>query len=253
MGALVSAVLGFDDVTLGYDHHPTVHHLSGEIPSGALLAIVGPNGAGKSTLLKGIIGELKPMSGGIRRADGRRRHTAYLPQQSELDRSFPISVFDLVAMGDWGVIGSFGVLGKAGRARIARALEEVGLEGFDRRQAGTLSRGQLQRALFARLLVQDAPLILLDEPFTALDQRTEQDLLALVARWHQEGRTVLAVMHDLETVRQRFPQTLLLARDPVAWGATAAVMTPENLLRARSISEAWDDGAPRCDVPEAAA
>ena len=249
----MSAVLGFDDVTLGYDHHPAVHHLSGEVPTGALLAIVGPNGAGKSTLLKGIVGELKPISGSIRRAGAGRRQTAYLPQQSDLDRSFPISVFDLVAMGNWGAIGSLGALGGAGRRRIARALEEVGLEGFDRRQAGTLSRGQLQRALFARLLVQDAPLILLDEPFTALDQRTEQDLLALVGRWHDEGRTVLAVMHDLETVRGRFPQTLLMARDTVAWGPTASVMTPENLLRARSISEAWDDDAPRCALPEAAA
>lgn len=246
----MSAVLAFEDVTLGYDHHPAVHHLSGEVPAGALLAVVGPNGAGKSTLLKGIVGDLKPISGRIRRIEGRRRKTAYLPQQSELDRSFPISVFDLVAMGDWGSIGSFGALLGAGRGRVAAALEEVGLEGFDRRQAGTLSRGQLQRALFARLLVQDAPLILLDEPFTALDQRTEKDLLALVGRWHGEGRTVLAVMHDLDTVRASFPQTLLLARDPVAWGETDRVMTPENLLRARNISEAWDDSAPRCEAPE---
>jgi zinc/manganese transport system ATP-binding protein len=249
----MSAVIAFEDVTLGYDRHPAVHHLSGEVPAGALLAIVGPNGAGKSTLLKGIVGELKPLSGRIRRADARRRDTAYLPQQSELDRSFPISVFDLVAMGNWGAIGSLGSLGGTGRRRVASALEEVGLEGFDRRQAGTLSRGQLQRALFARLLVQDAPLILLDEPFTALDQRTEQDLLALVARWHGEGRTVLAVMHDLDTVRARFPRTLLLARDPVAWGETGEVMTNANLLRARSISEAWDEAAPRCESPEIAA
>jgi len=249
----MSAVVAFEDVTLGYDRHPAVHHLSGEVPSGALLAIVGPNGAGKSTLLKGIVGELKPLTGQIRRAASRRRDIAYLPQQSELDRSFPISVFDLVAMGDWGAIGSLRGLCGAGRRRVANALEQVGLEGFDRRQAGTLSRGQLQRALFARLMVQDAPLILLDEPFTAIDQRTEQDLLALVARWHGQGRTVLAVMHDLDTVRSRFPQTLLLARDPVAWGETGQVMTSANLLRARSISEAWDEAAPRCEVPEIAA
>ena len=249
----MSAVIAFDDVTLGYDRHPAVHHLSGEVSSGALLAIVGPNGAGKSTMLKGIVGELKPLTGQIRRAVGRRRYTAYLPQQSELDRSFPISVFDLVAMGDWGTIGSLRGLCGAGRSRVAGALEQVGLEGFDRRQVGTLSRGQLQRALFARLLMQDAPLILLDEPFTALDQRTEQDLLALVGRWHGQGRTVLAVMHDLDTVRARFPQTLLLARDPVAWGDTGQVMTSANLLRARSISEAWDEAASRCEAPEIAA
>ena len=248
----MSAVLRFDDVTLGYDRHPAVHHLTGEVEAGALLAIVGPNGAGKSTLLKGIVGELKPFAGRIQRGATRARDVAYLPQQAELDRDFPNCVFDLVAMGDWPNMGAFGGLGAAGAARVARALRHVGLEGFDERPVGTLSRGQLQRALFARLMVQDARLILLDEPFTAVDQKTERDLMGLVEGWHDEGRTVLAVMHDLDVVRSRFPQTLLLARDAIAWGATGEATSGENLARARAVSEAWDEEAHRC-APKAAA
>ena len=104
----------------------------------------------------------------------------------------------------------------------------------------------MQRALFARLLLQDADVILLDEPFTAIDARTTADLLELVRRWHGESRTVVAVLHDIETVRQAFPQTLLLAREAVAWGETATVLTPENLLKARRMVEAFDSHAVPC-------
>ena len=104
----------------------------------------------------------------------------------------------------------------------------------------------MQRALFARLLLQDADIILLDEPFTAIDARTTADLLELVRRWHGESRTVVAVLHDIETVRQAFPQTLLLAREAVAWGETATVLTPENLLKARRMVEAFDSHAAPC-------
>ena len=105
----------------------------------------------------------------------------------------------------------------------------------------------MQRALFARVLVQDADLILLDEPFNAIDTKTVGDLIALIRRWHGEARTVMVVVHDLELVRQNFPETLLLARQPVAWGETAAALAPENLLRARRFHEAWEDDAPWCE------
>jgi len=122
----------------------------------------------------------------------------------------------------------------------------VGLDGFEHRAIDSLSGGQLQRALFARVLVQDANLILLDEPFNAVDAKTIRVLLSLIQRWHGEGRTVMVVVHDLDLVRQYFPETLLLARRPVAWGKTAEVMTPENLKQAWQIHEAWDDQAPWC-------
>jgi zinc/manganese transport system ATP-binding protein len=234
----------FDDVTLGYGRRPAVHHLAGEIPAGSLTAVVGPNGAGKSTLLKGIVGTLAPLSGAIHRPGARR--LAYLPQAAEIDRSFPLAVYDLVAMGLWSRAGLFGGIGRRDRHRVEEALAAVGLSGFERRPIGTLSGGQMQRALFARLLLQDADLILLDEPFTAIDAKTSADLLALVRRWHDESRTVVAVLHDLDVVRRVFPQTLLIAREPVAWGDTASVLNPENLLRARRMVEAHDPHAEAC-------
>jgi zinc/manganese transport system ATP-binding protein len=239
--------LRFNNLTLGYDRHPAVHHLNGAVESGALVAVVGPNGAGKTTLLKGIVGLLSPLAGTIERGALRAEDVAYLPQTVEIDRSFPISVHDFVAMGLWRKAGLFGGIGRAQRERIATAIATVGLQGFEARTIGTLSGGQMQRALFARLLLQDAPLILLDEPFASIDSQTVRDLLGIVARWHREQRTVVAVLHDLDLVRTRIPQTLLLAREPVAWGATAEVLSAENLLRARRMCEAFDERAEVCE------
>jgi zinc/manganese transport system ATP-binding protein len=248
--------LQFRDVTLGYDRHPAVHHLSGEVAPGALLAVVGPNGAGKSTLFRGLVGIIKPLAGTILTGDLEGRDIAYLPQTADIDRSFPISVFVFVGTGLWRVTGFFGGMGKTGRDRIAQALAAVGLNGFENRTIGTLSGGQMQRMLFARVLLQDARMIVLDEPFNAIDARTSADLLALVRRWHSEKRTVLAALHDMDLVRANFPETLLLARGPVAWGATAEVLTAENLTQARRMCEAFDDSAAACavdDLPSQAA
>ena len=252
----MAAQLQFRDVTLGYDRHPAVHHLNGEVASGALVAVVGPNGAGKSTLFRGIVGILRPLSGSILRGDLDVRDIAYLPQTADIDRSFPIAVFDFVATGLWRSTGFFGGMNRGARERITPALAAVGLNGFENRPIGTLSGGQMQRLLFARVLLQDAPVIVLDEPFNAIDARTSADLLALVQRWHAEQRTVLAALHDIDLVRANFPETLLLARGKVAWGATAEVLTPENLLEARRMCEAFDDSAAACvvdDLPSRAA
>ena len=141
-------------------------------------------------------------------------------------------------MGLWREIGPFGRLAEDHRARVAAAISAVGLTGFEARAIGSLSGGQLQRALFARLLLQDARLVLLDEPFTAIDARTMADLIGVVRRWHGEGRTVVAVLHDVETVRAHFPETLILARELVAHGPTEQVLTAENQFRARQMCEA---------------
>src|ERR1700759_4901567 len=191
----------FRDVTLGYDRHPAVHHLTGEISAGALLAVVGPNGAGKSTLFRGLVGIPKPLSGSISLGGLDARDIAYLPQSADIDRTFPISVFDFVGTGLWRGTGLFGGIGKAAREKILRAIASVGLNGFENRPIGTLSGGQMQRVLFARVLLQDARLIVLDEPFNAIDSKTIADLLTLVKHWHGEGRTVLAALHDMEMVR----------------------------------------------------
>jgi zinc/manganese transport system ATP-binding protein len=242
----VATQLQFRDLTLGYDRHPAVHHLDGAVPRGALMAVVGPNGAGKSTLFKGIVGTLPPLAGRIDLCGLATRDIAYLPQAAELDRSFPINVYDLVSMGLWRQTGLFGGIGARERDLIHHALAAVGLTGFESRAIGTLSGGQMQRVLFARLLLQDARLIVLDEPFTAIDAKTASDLLALVNRWHAEERTVIAALHDIELVRTNFPDVLLLAREPVAWGAAATVLTADNLLAARRMCEAFDEAAAEC-------
>jgi zinc/manganese transport system ATP-binding protein len=237
-----------EDLTVAYRRHPAVHHVSGAFAPNSLTAIVGPNGAGKSTLLKAIMGLLPAAEGRILLDGIRRRDIAYLPQASELDRTFPVTVADLVSLGAWREAGPFGRIGGRALARVLEAIESVGLGGFEGRTIGTLSGGQLQRALFARVLVQDSRLLLLDEPFTAIDTRTVMDLLAVVRRWHGEGRTVIAVLHDMELVRDHFPETLLIARELVGWGQTADVLLPERLREARNLSEAWAED-PRFAAP----
>ena len=234
----MTVALAFQGLSLGYDRRPAVQRLDCEIEAGSLTAVVGPNGAGKSTLLKGVVGALRPLEGAVAFGAAKRKDVAYLPQQSDIDRTFPVSVIDLVAMGLWSRIGGFGALRQKDRATVSDAIAAVGLEGFEQRPIGALSGGQMQRVLFARVLLQDAGLVLLDEPFNAIDARTLADLIDVVKRWHREGRTIMAVLHDVETVRAHFPQTLMLAREMVAHGRTEHVLTAENQFRARQMCEA---------------
>ena len=246
MNAASTPAVTLRDLTVSYRGHPAVHHLSGTFAAGMLTAVVGPNGAGKSTLLGALGGTIHDFEGRIERDPAQR--VAYLPQASALDRSFPVRVHEVVAMGLWSRIGSFGGLRPEDRSGVDQALAAVGLSGFGQRWLGELSAGQAQRVLFARVLMQDAGLILLDEPFNAIDARTTADLLALLHRWKQEARTVIAVLHDLEQVREHFEQVLLLARERVAWGPTAEVLKAEHLFKARQMAEGWDEAAPRCEV-----
>jgi zinc/manganese transport system ATP-binding protein len=224
---------------LAYVGHPAVHHLCGAFSRGSLTAIVGPNGAGKSTLMKGMVGLLRPTAGLIQSAGLGGGGIAYLPQHAEIERRFPISVIQTVLLGYWRRIGLARPVTRELREGAQRALAAVGLAGFERRPIETLSAGQLQRVAFARLIVQDVELILLDEPLSAVDWRTSEDLLHVIVSWHREGRTVAAVLHDLDQVRAHFPDTLLLARECVAWGPTREALMPQNLWRARHLSETW--------------
>ena len=244
--SVAGAAVTVEDLTVAYERHPAIHHIRGYFAAGSLTAIVGPNGAGKSTLVKAIAGTIRPAGGRIRRDPAGPASLAYLPQLSEIERSFPITVLDTVMLGAWRRIGWHRAAGKAEMDAALAALDAVGLAHFEQRGVSTLSAGQFQRVLFARLMVQNAPLILLDEPFTALDTKTTRDLLALVERWHGEGRTIIAVLHDFDQVRAHFPDSLLLARELVAWGPTENVMSADNLLAARRISEAWDENALAC-------
>lgn len=238
----------FKNLTLGYELHPAVHHLNLVIEEGTLSALVGPNGAGKSTLLKGVMGQLMPLEGSIDLHEVDRTEIAYLPQLSQVDRTFPITVEEVVSLGAWRETGAFGRLRTKHKKRVKAALERLGLEGFEKRLLSTLSGGQMQRVLFARLLVQEADLILLDEPFTGIDNKTTLDLLGLIQHWHQSGKTIVAVLHELDLVKQHFPQTILLSRQLIAFGDTASVLTNDNLARARSLNEAFDDHADFCET-----
>lgn len=246
-------LLSFDNLTLGYEAHPAVHHLNYEVKAGSLIALVGPNGAGKSTLFKGIMGQIQPLDGHIQLNGIEKKDIAYLPQLNQLDRSFPISVKELVGLGAWNEVGAFRPLKKQHQHLVEHALAQLNLKGFEKRLISSLSGGQMQRVLFARLLVQNAQLILLDEPFTGVDSRTTHDLLHMIRAWHKEGKTIIAVLHDLEQVHKYFPECLLLSREPIAFGPTNDVLTEENWQRARKLNEAFDEHAVYCgshEVPQ---
>jgi zinc/manganese transport system ATP-binding protein len=246
----LESMITLENLTVSYRQHPALHHVSGTFAEGSLTAVIGPNGAGKSTWLKSIVGSIPKTTGSLKVSTPNAR-VAYLPQLAEIDRSFPINVQDCVMLGFWSVAGAARRVTPTMLGAIEAALKTVGLEGFEARPVGTLSSGQLQRVMFARLLVQDAQLILLDEPFNAVDSRTTQALLPLVSRWHQEQRTVIAVIHDDAQVREFFPQTLLLAREVIAWGPTADVLQEEHLSKARFMAEVWDEDAHACHATSA--
>lgn len=229
------AAIELQRVWLGWRERIAVRDASGTFASGSLTAVVGPNGAGKSTLLKGIMGRLSPLKGTIQLGAGVSNQIACLPQAAELDLSFPISTFDLVALGAWHRMGAWRGVDAEGLDAIEDALRTVGLAGFAQLPIEALSGGQLQRALFARLMLRDAQVILLDEPFAAVDRATTEDLLALLHDWHMQGRTIIAVLHDLDMVRAYFPQTVLLAGQVVEWGPTEQVLSAENLHLARHL------------------
>ncbi len=227
-----------NNVALGWRRESAeaiVHGLNGQFEQGSMTALVGPNGAGKSTLIKGLVQFIKPVQGTIEIAPHLRKQMSLLPQLSDIDRSFPITVYDLVAMGAWRRLGFWRSYSRQESRRIHEALEQVGLSGCCEQLIGTLSGGQMQRALFARLLVRDAQILLLDEPFTAIDEHTQADLMAIMQTWSAQGRTVITVLHDVALARQAFPQALLLARQMVAWGDSARVLSEENLQQARHL------------------
>jgi zinc/manganese transport system ATP-binding protein len=234
-----------DNLSVAYGRRLAVDRVSGEFVPGSLTAVVGPNGAGKTSLLKALAGVVPARGGGIVCPALAGNRLAYLPQQSELDRDFPVAVAELVALGAWRGFGAFRAPPSRLDAAIGEALAAVGLEDLVGRPIGELSAGQFQRALFARLILQDASVILLDEPLAAVDDSTSADLLRIIERWRDERRTVVAVLHDLDQVRAHFPQTLMLARSCVAWGDTATELTAENLARARDALKAPATGRAR--------
>lgn len=227
------------DVCVGYRGGAVLAGVTGRFAPGSLTAIVGPNGAGKTSLLKGMLG-LLPLRQGRIECRHPRQAIAYLAQANEVDRGFPVSVEDFVALGLWSRIGGFGAVTRPLARCVHDAITAVGLQGSERAWIGELSGGQFQRVRFARLLVQDAPVVLLDEPFAGIDAATVSDLLRLIADWHAQGKTVIAVLHDLDLVRGHFPVTVALAGRLLAWGAThrSLAALADGLKRARAPASA---------------
>ncbi|WP_455482219.1 ABC transporter ATP-binding protein [Bartonella sp. B35(2025)] len=209
--------LHFENTTLGYMNRVVIKNFSARLIAGSLIAVIGDNGAGKSTLLKSIAGLIKPIRGKIIKQ--KRNRIAYLAQQCDIDRTFPIDVQTLVKTGLWSFCGLWKNQHPY-QHKIQDALEMVGLTALANRSLDTLSSGQLQRALFARIIVQDADIILLDEPFNGLDKNTQKDLLMLIAHWKQQGRTILTALHDLLIVQSFFPQIIQINKQNALYGKT---------------------------------
>jgi zinc/manganese transport system ATP-binding protein len=208
------------NVTVFYGSLRALDGVSGTFDKGSLTAVVGSNGSGKSTLFKVLMGLLSPHQGSVQYGDTLPQDMAYLPQHIDLDKHFPLLVSDVVAMGLWRKVGAFKAVSPQQVVQISDALTHVGLQGFEDRPLHKLSGGQFQRVLFARMIVQDAQVILLDEPFAAVDEETVEDLLVLIKEWNQQGRTVIAVLHDRNLVESHFPMTLRLNGFVKEWGPT---------------------------------
>ncbi len=221
------------DLTVAYRYRPVLWDVDLEVPPGVLMAIVGPNGAGKTTLMRSILGLVTPAAGEVRvfgrPYDEQRRLVAYVPQRGSVDWDFPATVLDVVVMGTYGSLGWVRRPGRRERERALAALDKVGMADLKERQISQLSGGQQQRVFLARALVQEASLFLMDEPFQGVDAVTERAIVALLGELRREGKTVLVVHHDLQTVPEYFDWVILLNVRRIASGPTTEVFTEDNL------------------------
>ncbi|GIC78129.1 metal ABC transporter ATP-binding protein [Moritella sp. F3] len=225
-------MIKINNLNVCYQHNIALSNISTTLDYGDLVAIVGPNGAGKSTLLKSIMQQITIKSGSIDLGDLSLNNIAYLPQSSQIDHSFPITVTEFVSAGAWQRTSFWRVFSRHEQRLLKQALAKVDLEGMAERQISQLSGGQFQRMLFARMLLQNADILLLDEPFGGIDAQTTELLMRVIQECQQQGKTIIAVIHDLALVQRYFPTTLLVATNLIAAGKTADVLTQQYLLQA---------------------
>lgn len=225
------------DISVIYDNVEALLRINTQLAFGHSYAVVGPNGAGKSTLIKAMIGQIPLSSGSLQYHHVSPIQFAYLPQVNNINRSFPINVLDLVCLGHWKISGPLRSIKEEVHTRAFMALEEVGLKGLETRQIGQLSSGQFQRVLFARLIIQDSRVIILDEPFTGVDVETQKDLLQLVEKWRSENRCIITILHDIQNAQHCFTDAILLNRYIIKSGLASDVLTPQYLSLAYSIPD----------------
>lgn len=221
------------DLTVAYQDKPVLWDIDLDVPPGVLLSIVGPNGAGKTTLIKAILGLVRPAAGNVliydKPYDSQRRIVGYVPQRGSVDWDFPTNVLDVVMMGRYGALGWIRRPGRKERELAMQALEKVGMEAYTTRQISQLSGGQQQRVFLARALVQDATVYLMDEPFQGVDATTERAIVTLLQELRANGKTVVVVHHDLQTVTDYFDWVMLLNIRRIASGPVDETFTPDNL------------------------
>lgn len=245
-------ILRLDNIALGYQGKPLFEHLTMPLIKGTSLAVLGANGAGKSSFAKMLLGLKQPSMGKITWQEKKPNSIGYLAQMNEFDRRFPIRVKDLAAMGSWLSQGIMGANTPKERLRIEQALEIAGIADIAERPLHQLSGGQLQRALFARVIMQDAPLIILDEPFSAVDQNTEAHLRAIIRSWQEEGRAVVLIVHDLSTVLDQCDFVLLLGNHKARYGRVKEIIKAEYLVDQHYLSPSQAEFLFRHSQPETA-
>jgi zinc/manganese transport system ATP-binding protein len=238
----MSDALALENITVGYGRTMAIQDVHAHFEKGSLTAVAGPNGSGKSTLLKAIAGILKPIRGVINVDPALKDQIAYLPQTSSVRRDFPMPVLQAVCCGFWRKAGEGRAIDAGMIAKARAALNDVGIEDLADRQIGTLSGGQFQRMLFARTIVEDAQIILLDEPFTAVDGETTARLIRIILDWHAQGRTVICVMHDLMLIRKYFPESVVLAGRCIGRGHTHDMFRQKLLSFDLDMAELYPDG-----------
>ncbi|MCI1987519.1 MAG: metal ABC transporter ATP-binding protein [Lactobacillus sp.] len=231
-------MLSIQDLTVAYDDTPVLTDVAVNFNAGKITGIIGPNGAGKSTMIKAALGLIKAKAGTVTFAGqplkASQQKVAYVEQRKELDLTFPIAVRDVVTTGTYGKLGLFKSPGKAEKAASRDALAQVALTEFANRQIGNLSGGQLQRVFVARAIVQDAELIILDEPFVGIDLQSETAIMTILRAWRDAGKTIVVVHHDLNKVSAYFDELVILNHGIVAAGPTATVYNAQNIAAAFS-------------------
>ena len=214
------------NLTVAYGENIALENLNLDIEEGSLMALVGPNGAGKSTLIKTILKFLKQITGEIKI---NTKTLAYVPQRNSVDWDFPTTLFDVVEMGCYGRVGLFKRVSKEEKQKVLKAIEQVGMLDFKDRQISELSGGQQQRAFIARALVQEADIYLMDEPFQGVDSTTEKSIVDILKKLKSEGKTILVVHHDLQTVSTYFESVTFINKNVIASGKIKEVFTQENI------------------------
>ena len=232
--------INVDDLTVAYNYKPVLWDIDLAIPEGVLMAIVGPNGAGKSTLIKAILGIIDPIAGSIsifgKPYNQQRKHVAYVPQKGSVDWDFPTTAFDVVLMGTYGKLGWIKRPKQAEKKAALEALEKVGMLAFKNRQISQLSGGQQQRIFLARALVQNASVYFMDEPFQGVDATTEIAIINILKSLRKEGKTVIVVHHDLQTVPEYFDWVTFLNVKKIATGPVKDIFNDDNLTKTYGIN-----------------